>query len=27
VIDCELKGDRAILGGHCVTIIEGHFQL
>ena len=27
LIDCELKGDRVILGGHCVTIIEGHFQL
>ena len=27
VIDCELKGDRVILGGHCVTIIEGHLQL
>jgi PhzF family phenazine biosynthesis protein len=26
-IDCELKGDRVILGGHCVTVIEGHFQL
>jgi len=27
LIDCELKGDRVILGGHCVTIIEGHLQL
>jgi len=27
IIDCELKGDRVILGGHCVTVIEGHFQL
>jgi PhzF family phenazine biosynthesis protein len=27
VLDCELKGDRAILGGHAVTVIEGHFQL
>lgn len=26
-IDCELKQDRVILGGHCVTVIEGHFQL
>ncbi len=26
-IDCELKGDRVILGGQCVTVIEGHFQL
>ena len=27
LIDCELKGDRVILGGQCVTVIEGHFQL
>jgi PhzF family phenazine biosynthesis protein len=27
LIDCELKGDRVILGGHAVTVIEGHFQL
>lgn len=27
VLDCELKGDRVILGGHCVTVIEGYFQL
>ena len=26
-IECELKSDRVILGGHCVTVIEGHFQL
>jgi PhzF family phenazine biosynthesis protein len=26
-IDCELKQDRVILGGRCVTVIEGHFQL
>lgn len=26
-LDCELKNDRVILGGHCVTVIEGHFQL
>ncbi len=26
-IDCELKQDRVVLGGHCVTVIEGHFQL
>ena len=26
-IECELKHDRVILGGHCVTVIEGHFQL
>jgi PhzF family phenazine biosynthesis protein len=27
VIDCEQHGDRVILGGTCVTVIEGHFQL
>ena len=27
VLHCELHGDRVILGGHCVTVIEGHFQL
>ena len=27
LLDCELKGDRVILGGHAVTVIEGHFQL
>lgn len=27
VLDCELKGDRVILGGRCVTVIEGYFQL
>ena len=26
-IDCEHKGERVILGGKCVTVIEGHFQL
>ena len=26
-LDCELRGDRVILGGTCVTVIEGHFQL
>ena len=26
-LDCELRGDRAILGGHAVTVIEGHFQI
>jgi len=26
-LECELRGDRVILGGHCVTVIEGHFQL
>lgn len=27
LLDCELRGDRVILGGHCVTVIEGHFQI
>lgn len=27
VLDCELRGDRVILGGRCITVIEGHFQL
>lgn len=27
VLDCELAGDRVILGGRCITVIEGHFQL
>lgn len=26
-LDCELRQDRVILGGHCVTVIEGYFQL
>lgn len=26
-IECELRGDRVRLGGHAVTVIEGHFQL
>ena len=26
-LDCELREDRVLLGGHCVTVIEGHFQL
>ena len=26
VLDCEHRGDRVILGGQCVTMIEGHFQ-
>jgi len=26
-LDCELNRDRVILGGQCVTVIEGHFQL
>ena len=27
ILDCQLDGDRVILGGRCVTVIEGHFQL
>lgn len=27
LLDCELKGDRVILGGRAVTVIEGYFQL
>ena len=27
IIDCELKGDRVILGGHAITVIEGYFQV
>lgn len=27
LIDCELRGDRVILGGHAVTVIEGYFQI
>ncbi len=26
-IACTLAGDRAILGGKCVTVIEGEFTL
>ena len=26
-VECEHKGDRVLLGGHAVTVIEGHFQL
>ena len=26
-IECQLKGERVLLGGHAVTVIEGHFQL
>lgn len=26
-IDCRLSGDRAILGGRCVTVIEGSFSI
>lgn len=27
LIDCEYKGDRTILGGHAVTVIEGYLQI
>jgi PhzF family phenazine biosynthesis protein len=27
LLDCELRGDRVILGGQAVTVIEGHFQI
>jgi PhzF family phenazine biosynthesis protein len=27
ILHCELRNDRVILGGHCVTVIEGHFQV
>ena len=27
LLDCELRGDRVILGGHAVTVIEGYFQI
>jgi PhzF family phenazine biosynthesis protein len=27
LLHCRHCGDRVILGGHCVTVIEGHFQL
>jgi PhzF family phenazine biosynthesis protein len=27
LLHCRLAGERVILGGHCVTVIEGHFQL
>ena len=27
LLHCRLEGDRVALGGHCVTVIEGHFQL
>lgn len=27
ILDCELRGDRVILGGRAVTVIEGYFQL
>jgi PhzF family phenazine biosynthesis protein len=27
LVECRETGDRVILGGKCVTVIEGHFQL
>jgi PhzF family phenazine biosynthesis protein len=27
VVHCRLEGDRAVLGGHCQTVIVGQFQL
>ena len=27
ILYCEARGDRVILGGRCVTVIEGHFQI
>jgi PhzF family phenazine biosynthesis protein len=27
VLNCRLQGDRAVLGGHCHTVIVGQFQL
>jgi len=27
ILDCELRNERVILGGHAVTVIEGYFQL
>ena len=27
VLHCRLEGDRAVLGGHCQTVIVGNFQL
>jgi PhzF family phenazine biosynthesis protein len=27
VLHCRREGDRAVLGGHCRTVIEGQFQL
>jgi len=27
VLHCRLHGDRVVLGGQCVTVIEGYFQL
>ena len=27
LLDCELRDDRVILGGHALTVIEGYFQI
>jgi len=27
ILHCQALGDRVILGGQCVTVIEGHFQV
>jgi predicted PhzF superfamily epimerase YddE/YHI9 len=27
LLECELRGDRVLLGGQCFTVIEGSFQL
>ncbi len=27
LLHCRIEGPRAVLGGHCQTVIEGHFQL
>jgi predicted PhzF superfamily epimerase YddE/YHI9 len=26
-LDCTLAGDRVVLGGHCITVIEGRFRI
>jgi PhzF family phenazine biosynthesis protein len=27
ILDCELRGNRVVLGGHAVTVVEGYYQL
>jgi predicted PhzF superfamily epimerase YddE/YHI9 len=27
VVDCRIEGERAILGGRCVTVIQGIFTI
>lgn len=27
ILHCQLEGDRVVLGGHCVTVIAGTFQI